>query len=738
MFRSRHKRLLRGRPFESFPRSPKKLSSALWPKIIIIAGIMGFFIVAGMGAGIIVAFWNNLPSLDMVKSYEMGGYGLQTTIYSLNNELVAKFAEEKRELISLSDVPANLINGIIATEDTQFYHHRGINLKGILRAFISNIKSGRISQGGSTITQQLAKNIFLTQERTYRRKIQEILLAILIERELTKEEILERYLNKIYFGHGIYGVQAASLFYFDKPVKDLSLDECALLAGLPCSPGRYSPLINPLASLERQSLVLKRMEEVGFITLSLSEAAKISMANKIKRFSSKKIFAKANTTINKAPYFTEYIRQELEQEYGGNAIYRGGLKVYTTLDLKMQRAAEIALGNALEGLNRGKAANSPKIEGALVAIEPKTGYIKAMVGGSGFTSLNQMNRAIYAHRQPGSSFKPFIYAAAIENGLPPNTFLQDEPVSYTGANGEIWEPSNYEDKYYGKVTLRTALEHSINIATIKLLEQVGPRRVIALAHRMGIKGRLAADLSLALGVSEVTPLEMTAAYTAFANQGVKTSPIAIRYIKNYTDNLLEEKTIQTQSVISPQVAYLMTNLMEGVVTSGTARDAVGNRLGREVAGKTGTTNDYVDAWFIGFTPELVATVWIGYDKGQISLGHGQAGGVVAAPIWTDFMQRALSPYPTSSFPVPEGVVFKTIDPETGLLATNACPRRRSEVFISNTEPTEYCYLHRGGGDGAGASSAASEEDVSPTNEPEKPELALPPEKPKPDKMEFEE
>lgn len=727
MFRRRSRRLFDAKRSESFlvrggSSFFRRPTSSILPKIIIALCIFVFFVISGIGLGIIVGLWNNLPSMEMVKSYEGGGFGLQTTIYSIDNKLITKFAEEKRELVSLNEIPKNLINAIIAIEDTNFYHHRGINLKGILRAFIMNIKAGRTVQGGSTITQQLAKNIFLTQERTYKRKIQEALLAILIERELTKEEILERYLNKIYFGHGNYGVQAASLFYFDKPIFDIDLGECAMLSALPSSPSRFSPIGDPQAALKRQNLVLDRMNDLGFITDSEAEVAKISFLGKIKKYSSKKAFANARTTINRAPYFTEYIRQKLEEEYGSNAIYRGGLKVYTSLDIKMQEYAQEALCNALERLNKNRSSKNQRIEGALLVIEPKTGYIKAMVGGSGFTKMNQMNR-VYARRQPGSSFKPFIYAAAIEKGLTPITLLEDSPVSYPGANGTVWEPTNYDGKFYGRVTMRTALEQSLNIATIKLLEQVGTRRVIAIARRLGIKGNLAKDLSLSLGVSEVSPLEMTTAFAAIANQGVKVSPMVIRYVKDYNGNLLEERTAQTQRVLSPQTAYILTNMMQGVTTRGTARAAVGQRLGRVVAGKTGTTNDYVDAWFIGFTPELLATVWIGYDKGQISLGHGQTGGVVAAPIWTDFMQKVLSKTPASDFPVPEGVVFKTICHRTGLLATDTCSNRISEVFLEGTEPTKYCSHHDGSVDTEeyegveeGTSSTDSTSDINATEE----------------------
>lgn len=662
-------------------------------KFILMTCFFGLFIILGIGAGIIFAFTTHLPNLDPVLKYEgMETWKFPSKLYDLNGKLIAEFAEEKRELVKLSDIPQKLKEAVIAVEDKQFYKHKGVYILGMIRAFWVNIRSGEILQGGSTITQQLAKNIFLTQERTYRRKIQEILIALLIEQKLTKDEILERYFNKIYYGHGNYGIQSASLYYFDKPVKELTLAEIAMMAGIPSSPVRYSPITYPKRAMERQSFVLKRMQEEGLITAEERIAAKEAFAFQIKNISKKK-FAKAKTTINKAPYFTEYIRQILEEEYGSNALYTAGLNVYTTLDLEMQEAATKALVDGLNRLNQAKKHGEPRIEGALLAMEPHTGYIKAMVGGSSFTQANQLNRAMYARRQPGSAFKPIIYTTAIEQGFTPISFLDDSPKTYTGANGELWTPTNYGGKFYGRVSLRSALEHSLNLATINLLEKVGVKKVIECAHRMGIKSKLTPDLSLALGTSVVTPLEMTIAFSIFANQGIKVEPMAIKCIKDHNQNLLEERMTKEEEVISPQTAYILTSLLEGVVQRGTAKATVKKRISRTVAGKTGTTNDYVDAWFIGFTPDLVATVWIGYDKGQKTLGYGQAGGVVAAPIWADFIEKILPLLKTPDFTVPEGITFATIDATTGLLATKYCPKTKWEVFVEGNSPTEYCNLH---------------------------------------------
>ncbi|MEW6609467.1 MAG: PBP1A family penicillin-binding protein [bacterium] len=671
-------------------------------RFIILISLLVLFVIIGVGARYIVNFIGPLPDLDPVLKYEGREVcKFPTKLYSADNKLIAEFAEEKREVVSLDNIPKMLKETFIAVEDKHFYKHKGVDISGILRAFLANIRAGKIVQGGSTITQQLARNVFSMYEETYRRKIREILIALLIEQKLTKDEILERYLNKIYLGHGNYGVQEASLYYFDKPVKDLNLAEIAMLAGIPPFPEYYSPINYPQNVVERQAFVLKRMEEEGIITLEQRIKAKEAFAIQIKEISKKK-FAQTKTTFNNALYFTDYVRQILYQEYGRNAVYTDGLNVQTTLDLNLQEVAISVLENGLACLNQAKKPGEPRIEGAILAIDPTTGYIKAMVGGSGFTPSNQLNRAIQAKRQAGSIFKPFIYATAIDYGFTPVNILDDSPKTYLGAKGKDWKPTNYDNKYYGSVTLRCALELSLNLATIKLLEEIGVSNVIEYAHKMGIKSeQLPADSSLALGTAQVTLLEMVTAFGVFANQGIKVEPMAIKSIKDRNQNLLEKRTTKKERVISPQTAYLMTSMLEGVVQRGTARYAVGNKIDRAIAGKTGTTNDYVDAWFIGFIPELVVGVWIGYDSGQKSLGSGQTGAVVTAPIWTEFIKKILpllesTPFSTD-FPVPEGVKFVNIDPTTGMLATKHCPETRYEVFIEGNLPTQYCTYHNGKG-----------------------------------------
>ncbi|OIP41612.1 hypothetical protein AUJ95_03025 [Candidatus Desantisbacteria bacterium CG2_30_40_21] len=703
MFRRRRRRLSqRYAPVKPLSTLKKRLSLGLGfkspnflTKLIILSGLFAFLAFVGATAGIVIGFSSTVPDLGPVLETEgMEYWELPTKVFSNNDELISVFSVGRREMIKLQAVPKNLVDAIIATEDADFKRHRGINPKGIIRAFVKNLLSRRIAQGGSTITQQLVKNLFLTQERTYRRKIQEIILALMVEKKLTKNEIMERYLNKIYLGHGNYGVESAALFYFDKHAKDLSLAQCAMIAGLPGSPSHFSPISHPDAAAKRQAFVLKRMEEVGIITTEQATAAKEEFQGQLSVMS-KKVFAKACTTINVSPYFTEYIRQNISKEYGDNAVYKGGLKIYTTMDTGMQKAAEDVLARALNELNKKRTNKTLKIEGALVAIEPSTGYIKAMVGGSGFRKYNQINRVFQAHRQPGSAFKPFIYSTAIDSGYTLCTLLDDSPVKYTGTDGKEWEPQNYENKFHGVVTFREALENSINVASIKLLEKITPRKVVAYTRRMGIQSYISPDLSMALGTSVVSPIELATAYIPFANQGIKTEPIAIKCIKDKDSVVIKERMPQEERVLSPQTAYIMTSLMKGVVERGTARAAIGGSLGREVAGKTGTTNDYVDAWFIGYTPNMVVCVWVGYDKGQINMGHGMTGGVIAAPIYRDFMLRVINKIPAASFPRPEGIITATIDPSTGLLATQKCPWMRTEHFIKGTEPTKYCTTHVG-------------------------------------------
>lgn len=661
------------------PYKPRKKKG--FKKGITYALLLCLTVGIGAGAGLSLALLQELPPLSSLEEYTGKSWAIPTKVYSVDNQLIASFGIEEREIIGLEDCPKDLVNAIISIEDTRFYKHKGVDLRGILRAAWVNLKSRRIKEGGSTITQQLSKVLFLTPERAFSRKIQEAILALRIERRYTKDEILERYLNKIYFGHGVYGIESASKFYFNKPTKGLSLAECTLLAGLPRAPNKYSPILHPEAAIARQSDVLERMCLLGYIDSREKDDAKKATQKILQEIKGHDI------SVNKAPYFVEYIRQRLEERYGENALYKGGLMVYTTLNLEMQHAAQTALKKGLEGLNRGR---KRQIEGALIAISPKTGYIKAMVGGSGFRKENQLNRAVQAKRQPGSAFKPFLYAAAIDEGFTPANTLVDSPVVYKDWKGD-WTPHNYCGSFHGRVRLRKALEKSINVASVKLMDKVTPRKVANYGRSMGINSRLRPTLSLALGTSEVTPLELVVGYSVFANLGIGVEPLAIRYIKDREGNLLEEGVLKRTRVLSEETAYIITSLLQGVVKRGTASTSVGSRIPYEIAGKTGTSDNFVDAWFIGYTPDICAGVWVGYDEGRISLGKGQAGGVVAAPIFTDFFLRANIPF--HDFCVPQNISYAMICEKTGLLATSFCPKTINEVFIKGTTPVSQCIEH---------------------------------------------
>ncbi len=595
---------------------------------------------------------------------------INSKVYDINGKIITEFYQENRNPVSLQEIPPELINAFIAIEDSEFYQHKGINVRRILIAQVENIKNmiflpGKDikPQGGSTITQQLAINAFLSREISLSRKLKDILLALQIERYFTKDEILEMYLNEIYFGHGAYGVQAAAKIYFDKNVQDLNLAECALLAGIPRGPSYYSPVNNPEAAANRRNLVLARMNKLGYI--SKEEMEKAQQAPLELSYNNE-----GKDSI--APYFSTFILSQLLEEFGANLIYKGGLKIYTTLDLNMQRLAE-------------KAFQESGYEGAIIAIEPETGHIKAMVGGKDFEQ-SKFNRATQAYRQPGSAFKPFIYLTALENGFTPSNIIEDAPITFE--NG--WSPENYEKEFRGPVTLREAFEQSINVVGVKLLEQVGVNKVINYAHKAGIKSELRPDLSLALGTSEVTPLEIASAYATIANLGTRVEPIPIIRVEDYEGKTLKENTPQKKKVFKEEACYVLIDMMKGVISRGTGWNA---QIGRPAAGKTGTTEDFIDAWFIGFTPDLVTAVYIGNDDRK-PLGNKMTGGVAAAPIWAKFMKEALKDYEKKDFRQPARVVQISVCQQSGLLPVDSCPKILSGAFIRGTEPTVYCVLHQ--------------------------------------------
>jgi penicillin-binding protein 1A len=742
-----------------------------WLKHILMAvGFASVFLCAAAGTGgylLYEHFTEGLPDISLLKSYQPS---LITTVYSDDGSVIAQFFAERRVLIPLERMPAALKQATLAVEDARFYTHRGIDGVGIARAVWSNLYAGEVVEGASTITQQVAKMLFLTHRKTFERKLREMILALRMEHLLTKDEILEIYLNQTYYGHGAYGVEAAANVYFGKHIDQLTLDEAALIAGLPKAPTAYSPYNAPDRARRRRAHVLRRLVEAGYISPEQDRQAQEAPLPLRTR----------QEPLARASYFVEYVRRYLEEQYGSALLYRGGLKVYTSLDLSLQEAAEIAIragvvkddrrrgyrgplghlditradqidwekvrqmpwpeepsspaalhrrlkavvvgmddkrvqvrweggegvipleamlwayppnpdldaekrrlrrpGEALKvgdvilaDLNEPTApgkktllalAQEPSVQGALLALEPYTGYIRAMVGGYDF-GRSQFNRATQAIRQPGSAFKPIIYATAIQKGYSPAYVIVDSPVVYEQADGKIWKPSNYDGRFRGPLTLAEGLAHSVNMITIKLLEAIGVKNVVEYAKQLGIKSPLAPTLALALGASGLTPLELTAAYSVFASQGVRYEPGAVKWVEDPDGRVLEKHVPVGERVMSEQRAFVMTTMLQGVVQRGTAKSA--KALGRPVVGKTGTTNDFVDAWFVGYSPNLVAGVWVGIDDQQ-SLGDQETGARAALPIWMEFMQQVLERMPLQEFVTPPHVRLARIDPRTGASA----------------------------------------------------------------------
>jgi penicillin-binding protein 1A len=644
--------------------------------------------------GLYVWYSRDLPSTDDLISVKPA---IRTVLYDTQGRPIKAFYEEDRIIVPLDDVPQDLINAFIATEDRKFYRHWGLNLFAIGKAVVEDVLAKRIVRGASTITQQLARNLFLTQDQTITRKIKEAILAIRIERHYTKEEILTMYLNQIYFGDGTYGVEAASRKFFGNHVSDLSLAECAMLAGLPRNPTAYSPRRHFDRAKRRQAIVLGAMAETGVVAAEMAARAKVDTIEIVQR-----------GQAEVGAYFTEYIRQHLEEKYGAAALYREGLRVHTTLDLDLQEAAEKALETNLRKMEkrlglvprdslRGKSTEATRteyIQGALVALDPHTGHIKAMVGGRDFMD-SQFNRATQAPRQPGSAFKIFVYSAAIDNGMTVADLIMDHPIVVDMPDSTQWRPDNFTETFLGPVRLRTALTKSINIPAVKVADRIGQSTVISYARRMGIKSPLKPYLSIALGSFEVTLLELVSAAGVLAASGIRAEPIAITKTESRDERVLERYVPRKSEVLSAQTAYIMTSLLQSVTQPGGTAQAIAYRgVTRTLAGKTGTTNEYTDAWFIGFSPDLAVGVWVGFDEKR-SMGEKETGARVALPIWIDFMNEALAAIPDRPFPEPHGIVRREICEETGLLATSQCPATRTEIFISGTEPLRLCDRHRG-------------------------------------------
>jgi penicillin-binding protein 1B len=600
---------------------------------------------------------------------------------------------QERRVVSLKEVPPLMIKAILAIEDERFYQHHGVDPVSILRATWINLRSAGVVQGGSTLTQQLMKNFFLSDERTLTRKVKEAVMAFIAESKYSKNEILENYLNEIYMGQkgsqGIFGVSEAAKFYFSKPLAELTVGEIAILAGLIRAPNRLSPYRSVEAATKRRNVVLAKLLDDKIVTLKQYNAA-------IKEPVARRELVKVT---NDAPYYADFLRRELAENYSNAVLTTDGLRIFSGLDLYLQKIAERALADGLKKLEETYASlrrkgEDDKLEGAVIVIRPQTGEIKAMVGGRSY-QISQFNRGFQAKRQPGSVFKPFVYLAALmfgaESGarFTPVTMLEDSPFIWNYENQE-WKPGNYNDEYLGVVTFRRALEKSLNSATARVARDVGIKRVRDLAQRLGIESALPALPSLALGAVEVTPLEVAVAFSTLANNGVRTRPLSVKQVMDPSGQVLEKRDVRVEKVLSPQAAFMINYLLKGVFDRGTAESA--RRLGftRPAAGKTGTTNDNKDAWFVGYTPDLLAVVWVGFDN-QSKLGL--TGAQAALPIWTEFMKQATAGMPISDFIAPPGIKMVDIDPLSGQQATPNCPNVIREAFQEGDEPRSTCPLH---------------------------------------------
>jgi penicillin-binding protein 1A len=665
--------------------------------------ILACVLAAGAGGTLWFVWSSNLPYIGSLREYHPP---VITEAYSEEGEVIGRFWEERRIVVSLDSMPKHLIQAFIAAEDARFYEHEGVDLLSILRALINNVLAGRVEQGGSTITQQVAKSLLLKEtEKTYRRKVREATLSLQIEKEFSKERILYLYLNQIYLGQGAYGVEAAARTYFDKTASDLNLAESAILAGLTQAPSRYSLFLHFNRAKARQKYVLERMREENYIT-PIQEKDALALPIHVNRT--------AESSFEIAPYFTEHVRRVIESKYGRQALYREGLRIYTTLNLGMQRAAQSAVIKGLLELDKREGYRGPLrstkpddagthqktaspevnevdlragavVQGALFAMEARTGRVRAMVGGRDF-GTSQFNRAIQAKRQPGSAFKPIIYAAALDWGMTPSTVILDAPyLSSVNPDEEIWRPKNFREKFFGPTLFRTALVQSRNVITVKILRQIGVRYVVSYAKRMGIESEMSADLSLALGSSGLSVAELTRAYAVFANGGSLVDPIFIERVVDREGNVLEANEPGKKQVISSETAYVMTDLLKAVINEGTGWRS--KPLKKPAAGKTGTTNDLRDAWFVGYTPYLVTGVWVGYDDRK-SMNQGETGSRAANPVWLYFMAEAVKDRPSEDFPVPDGVVLEKIDPKTGLLAGPHSGKPLIQAFKAGQEPKE--------------------------------------------------
>jgi len=596
-----------------------------------------------------------------------------SVIYDINGRVIKGLSQHNQIVIPLEDIPDAFKKAVIAVEDKNFYNHHGVDPTGILRALIADLKAGEVVAGGSTITQQTAKVLYLTNERTLTRKIKELWYTIILERKYSKDEILALYCNSIYFGQGATGIEVAARTFFGKEARQLTVAEAILLAGLPNYPAGYDPYQYPERAKTRQEIVLDRMVAEGYIT----EEERDNIAKQPLNYK------RSQSITGDAPYFVAMVRDYLIKQYGENMVFQGGLKVYTTLDLTMQQAAERAMAQGLKG-------RPADLQGALVAIDVSNGQIRAMVGGRDF-SQSSYNR-VFASRQPGSTFKPFMYSLALASGWTQADMIPCQEVEFSVPGNPPYKPTDFGDEPYHwrDFTLKEAVMKSDNVVAVTLNERLGPARVARHAANFGFTG-IKPVLSLPLGSTEVTPLQMAAGYAAFANQGIYSTPYSIIKVLNANGTVLEENRTQQKRAVTVSNAYLITDMLTGVMKNGGTGAHLSAIVGRPCAGKTGTTDQFKDAWFVGYTPYLCCAVWIGYDDNR---QVNQSGGVVAGPIWANFMKTAAAAHQPSDFPRPQGIKRLNICMDSGLVAVEACPRPISMAFISGTEPGIICYWHQ--------------------------------------------
>jgi penicillin-binding protein 1A len=684
-------------PTETRARAPRRISRST---LRVLGWSALALVLVGLGGGILAirVLSRDLPSPARLQTIEPA---IKTLVFSADGDTLREYYRQNRVPVRLEEIPPGLIQAVISTEDRDFYHHYGVTLRGFLRAAVVNLRQGRVAQGGSTLTMQLARSLFLHQRRELTRKIREILLAIQIERSYTKDEILEMYLNTIYFGPA-YGVEAASQAFFGKSVRDLAPAEYTLLAGVLNNPGYYSPYRHLDRAYKRRAVVLSNLVRGGYLSPADAESIGQTEVQIVQDRSHDSI----------APYFVEIIRQYLESHYGVKKLYEDGLRVYTTLDARLQRIAESELETHLEKMEQKEgyeftkavfdslnaASDEPLkpkyLQGALVAVDPVTGEVKALIGGRDFET-SKFNRATQAERQPGSVFKPFLYTAALERGWTPASILLDTPVEVDTGSDELWRPVNFSGTFEGPVPVRYALAHSINVPAVRLILQLGTQPVLQMAHRMGIQTRIPDVYSIALGAGEAKLIELVGAYTTFANHGIRSRPHFFRRIENSRGEVLEEQRPFQEEVLDEPTNYVMVDMMRTALKEGTGRSAASYGFHRDGAGKTGTTDQYTDAWFVGYTPDLVCGVWVGFDD-KITMGRRKTGAVMALPIWAKTMSQYLEGSPESYFQRPDGVVERLVCADSGQLPSLACTNVHNEIFVESRVPTRICELHQPG------------------------------------------